>query len=107
MAPYNADAHAQRPLWEFLSEPLLAPAIDNQVCRMLLHGDPRLPVSDFAVSSDIESIATDAIEQLDTFGFVGILDSGRNLWQGLAQAVWCGAQAGQAESHRGIWRSDG
>lgn len=85
MAPYNADAHAQRPLWEFLSEPLLAPAIDNQVCRMLLHGDPRLPVSDFAVPSDIESIAADAIEQLDTFGFVGILDSGRNLWQGLAR----------------------
>ena len=85
MLPYDADAHAQRPLWEFLSEPLLAPSIDNQVCRLLLHGDPRLPVSDFAAVADIESIAADAIERLDTLGFVGILDSGRDLWRGLAR----------------------
>ncbi len=85
MAPYDADAHAQRPLWEFLSEPLLAPSIDNQVCRLLLHGDPRLPASDFAAPADIESIAADAIAQLDTLGFVGILDSGRDLWQGLTR----------------------
>ncbi len=85
MAPYDADAHAQRPLWEFLSEPLLAPSIDNQVCRLLLHGDPRLPASNFAAPADIESIAADAVEQLDTLGFVGILDSGRDLWQGLTR----------------------
>ncbi len=85
MLPYDADAHAQRPLWEFLSEPLLAPSIDNQVCRLLLHGDPRLPVSDFAAAADIESIAADAIERLDTLGFVGILDSGQDLWRGLAR----------------------
>ncbi len=85
MLPYDADAHAQRPLWEFLSEPLLAPSIDNQVCRLLLHGDPRLPVSDFAAAADIESIAADAIERLDTLGFVGILDSGGDLWRGLAR----------------------
>jgi hypothetical protein len=86
MAPYDADAYAQRPLWEFLSEPLLAPAIDNQVCRMLLYGDPRLPGSDFAAPSDVESIAADAIALLDTLGFVGILDSGQDLWEGLTRS---------------------
>jgi hypothetical protein len=85
MAPYDADAHAQRPLWEFLSESLLAPSIDNQVCRLLLHGDSRLPASEFAAPVEIESIAADAIEQLETLGFVGILDSGRDLWQGLTR----------------------
>jgi hypothetical protein len=35
--PYRAHEHARRPLAEFVKEPLLAPVIDNQVCRMLLH----------------------------------------------------------------------
>ncbi len=85
MSPYDADAQARRPLWEFLSEPLLAPSIDNQVCRLLLHGDPRLPVSDFVAAADVESIAADAIERLETLGFVGILDSGPDLWRGLTR----------------------
>ena len=83
LAPYRAYQHAQRPLSEFLFEPLLAPTIDNQVCRMLLHGDPRLPEADFAAQSDIESIASDAIERLDGLGFVGILELDGNIWQGL------------------------
>ena len=107
MLPYDADAHAQRPLWEFLSEPLLAPSIDNQVCRLLLHGDPRLPVSDFAAVADIESIAADAIERLDTLGFVGILDSGRDLWRGLARLFGVELTPARAESHRGTSLSDG
>lgn len=32
VAPYRATEHAQRPLSEFLSEPLLAPVVDNQIC---------------------------------------------------------------------------
>ena len=60
-APYSATEHAQRPLSVFLSEPRLAPAVDNQVCRMLLHGDPRLPESGFAAQSDVPVIAADAI----------------------------------------------
>jgi hypothetical protein len=84
-APYPAAEHAQRPLWEFLSEALLAPAIDNQVCRMLLYGDPRLPESGFAKQSDVEAIARDAIERLDTLGFVGVLELGGSVWQGLGR----------------------
>jgi hypothetical protein len=85
MAPYSAHEHAQRPLWEFLSEPLLAPIIDNQICRMLLYGDSRLPKSDFAEPSSMEAIAADASEQLDTLGFVGVVELGDSLWQGLTR----------------------
>jgi len=84
-APYSTTEYAQRPLWEFLSEPVLAPAIDNQVCRLLLYGDPRLPGSGFAAQSDVESIAADAIERLDALGFVGVLELGSYVWQGLAR----------------------
>jgi hypothetical protein len=84
-APYRAADYAQRPLWEFLSEPILAPAIDNQVCRMLLYGDPRLPESGFAAQADIEAIAADAIERLDTLGFVGVLELGGDIWHGFAR----------------------
>jgi len=84
-APYHTAGYARQPLWKFLSEPVLAPAIDNQVCRMLLYGDPRLPESSFAAQSDVESIAADAIERLDTLGFVGVLELGSNVWRGLAR----------------------
>ncbi len=84
-APYPAADHAQRPLWEFLSEPLLAPVIDNQVCRMLLYEDPRLPELGFAAPSDIEAITADAVERLDALGFVGVLELGDSVWQGLSR----------------------
>jgi hypothetical protein len=84
-APSRTPAHAMRPLWEFLSEPRLAPVIDNQVCRMLLYGDARLRESNFAASSDIESLAADAIERLDALGFVGILELGNLAWRGLGR----------------------
>jgi hypothetical protein len=83
--PYHASEHAQRPLSEFLSEPRLAPAVDNQVCRMLLHGDPRLPELGFAAQSDVEAIAKDAIDQLDALGFVGVLELDESAWRGVEQ----------------------
>ncbi len=46
-APHKTPEHAHRPLREFLAEPKLAPMIDNQVCRMLLHGDARLRAPGF------------------------------------------------------------
>jgi len=84
-APYRVTQHARRPLSAFLSEPRLAPAVDNQVCRMLLHGDPRLPESGFAVQSDIQAIAADAIALLDTLGFVGVMELGDSAWRGVAR----------------------
>lgn len=85
LSPYRAHEHALRPLSEFLTEPRLAPVVDNQVCRMLLHGDARLPESSFAAPSDIEAIAADAIERLDSLGFVGVLELGDSAWRGVAR----------------------
>ncbi len=83
--PYRVTGHARRPLSEFLSEPRLAPIVDNQVCRLLLYGDARLPESGFVARGDIESLAADAIEQLDALGFVGVLELSDGLWPGLAK----------------------
>jgi hypothetical protein len=82
---YRTAANARRPLAEFLSNCELASAIDNQVCRMLLAGDPRLPTSAFATKSDTEGIATDAIQRLADFGFVGILELGESAWRGVGE----------------------
>ncbi|HXA54732.1 MAG TPA: hypothetical protein VNV37_07640 [Solirubrobacteraceae bacterium] len=84
--PYEANLQAFRPLWEFLSEPSVAPVTDNQICRMLLYGDPRLPDSDFIAQADLHSIAADAIERLDSLGFVGVLELGDGAWDGLGQS---------------------
>jgi hypothetical protein len=84
-APSRAGDHALRPLAEFLSEPRLAPVIDNQLCRMLMAEDARLSERGFAARADIESIAWDASERLDALGFVGVLELGDDLWKGLAE----------------------
>ena len=85
MLPYRAQQFALMPLDRFMAEPRVAPAIDNQVCRMLLHGDPRIPCDDFISEADVDAIALDAIAQLDALGFVGVLELGDVAWQGLAR----------------------
>ena len=83
--PYRAAAHASRPLDQFLSEPLLAPSLDNVMCRMLLHGDPRIPALDFIGPRHIEELAADTVEWLDRLGFVGVLEHGQGTWDGLSR----------------------
>lgn len=85
LAPYRVTEHAFRPLQEFLSEPRLAAAIDNQMCRMLLHGDSRLPEAGFAALSDIDAIVGEAIKRLDGLGFVGMLELGDMAWEGVGR----------------------
>jgi hypothetical protein len=83
--PYAAVEHALRPLDEFLLEPRIARATDNQVCRLLLYGDPRIPDLDFIAPADAEAIADSAIERLDALGFVGIIEMSDAVWSGLAR----------------------
>ena len=83
--PYSLEEHALKPLDRFMAEPRVAAAVDNQVCRMLLGDDPRIPSDSFIAGHDIEAIASDAISQLDTLGFVGVLELGDTARQGLAQ----------------------
>jgi hypothetical protein len=77
--------HARRPLGEFLSEPSVAQATDNLLCRMLLEPDPRIPSSGFIPPGDLEALASDAAAKLDALGFVGVLELGDMVWQGLSR----------------------
>ena len=83
VAPYNLEEHSLQPLATFLSQETLAPATDNQICRMLLRDDQRIPSNSFIAKDDIDGVATDAIEWLNRLGFVGILELGSSAWQGL------------------------
>lgn len=74
-----------RPLDEFLVEPGIASATDNQLCRMILSGDDRIPDDGFIAEATVEEVAVSAVERLDRLGFVGILESGDDMWQGLSQ----------------------
>lgn len=78
---------ASRPLDEFLADPAIARATDNQVCRMVLSGDPRIPDDGFIANSDVEAIAAAAIEQLDRLGLVAILESGDSMWRDMSLAL--------------------
>ncbi|MBV9364046.1 MAG: hypothetical protein JOY89_07390 [Solirubrobacterales bacterium] len=82
--PYD---HALRALDEFLAEPQIAPAVDNAVCRILLsgNGDPRIPEFDFISPEHLASVAADAIDRLDQLGFVGVLEHGQGIWEGLSR----------------------
>lgn len=77
--PHKPHDHALRPLDEFLSEPLMAPAVDNVVCRMLLSGnhDRRIPPVDVISSKHVGNLASDGIHRLDQLGFVGVLNGDR------------------------------
>ena len=83
--PYKAHEYAFAPLARFMNEPRVAPVIDNQICRMLLHGDPRIPHDSFIAKRDIDALAHDAIAALDTLGFVGVLECEDDAWRGLTR----------------------
>jgi hypothetical protein len=83
--PYRPEVEALRPLDDYLSEPQIAPEVDNVVCRMLLYGDPQIPALDFIAPDDVESLASDAIAQLDQLGFVGVLERAQATWEGLSR----------------------
>lgn len=83
--PYKAHEYAFAPLARFMNEPRVAPVIDNQICRMLLRGDPRIPHDGFIAKRDIAALARDAIAALDTLGFVGALECEDDAWRGLTR----------------------
>jgi hypothetical protein len=83
-SPIKSFDHALRPLDEFLTEPLVAAATDNLVCRMLLGDDSRIPRVGFVADSDIDAVALDAIGALETLGYVGVLELGDSIWDGLS-----------------------
>lgn len=83
-AAYPLFDHALRPLDEYLTEPLVAAATDNLMCRMLLGDDPRIPELGFIAESNIDTVARDAMGKLETLGYVGVLELGDVMWEGLS-----------------------
>ncbi len=76
---------AAGPLDEFLHEPAIARATDNQVCRMVLGNDKRIPDDGFIAERDVATVAASTLAQLDQLGFVGILESGALMWRALSR----------------------
>ncbi len=83
--PYGREVmvRAWRSLEACLSDPVVARTTDNQICRLLLHGDPRMPDGEFVAAADAEGLAEAALDRLDRLGFVGLLELD-DIWSGLA-----------------------
>lgn len=83
--PYDAHTYARRPLNAFLAEPALAAAVDNQMCRLVLAGDPRIPRRGFIAAGDVEPLAHAVVDRLDGLGFVGLHELPDALWAELSR----------------------
>lgn len=82
--PYSVADSAERPLQEFLADPAIAPMIDQPLCRMLVFDRGGIPGDDFIPGSSASSVASAAIDRIETLGFVGILEFERHMWTGLS-----------------------
>jgi hypothetical protein len=76
--------YAWRPLDDFLGGSVAAGETDNLVCRMLIGDDDRIPLHGFIASDDAPGVASRAIEALDSLGFVGVLELGESMWNGIS-----------------------
>lgn len=65
---------AARSLEECLSAPCIAATTDNQVCRLVLHGDRRIPAGGFIDAGDAAALADATLERLASLGYVGLLE---------------------------------
>lgn len=94
--PYRPHYHALKSLDEFLLDPLMASAVDNVVCRILLHGDSRIPEDDFISAEEVGEVAEDAIAQLDRLGLVDVIELGQSMWERLSLFFRVRLESGRA-----------
>jgi hypothetical protein len=75
----NAEAFriAWRPLGEFLDHAMLAPNVDNTITRFLAWPHPALSRTEFIAESDDEAVLAAALDRLDTFGYVNLVENAR------------------------------
>jgi len=73
----NAEAFriAWRPLREYLDHAMLAPNIDNTITRFVAWPHPALTRTEFIVESDDDALLGAALERLDTFGYVNLVEN--------------------------------
>ena len=55
------------------------------MCRILLRGDPRIPLFDLIAPDHYGGLASEAIDRLDRLGFVGVLERGQATWDGFSR----------------------
>lgn len=84
-APYDVHVPAEQSLAGFLAEPRVARTTDNRVCRMVMHGDPRVRDGEFIHAADLEPLAEAAVERLERLGFVGLLEDRDAAWRGMGR----------------------
>jgi hypothetical protein len=66
---------ARKPLPEYLSQPQLAPHMDNHITRFLVWPHPALPEADFIDPGDDDELCAAALERLDRYSFVGCVEN--------------------------------
>ncbi|MDT4919019.1 MAG: hypothetical protein QOH89_3719 [Pseudonocardiales bacterium] len=73
----NAEAFriAWRPLREFLDHAMLAPNVDNTIARFLAWPHAALSRTEFIDESDDDDVFAAALERLDTFGYVNVVEN--------------------------------
>jgi hypothetical protein len=83
--PFDGITGSDGPLDGFLDSLTDGINGDNQITRMLLRGDPRVPKGNLIDAANIEALADAALARLDQLGFVGILETGAEVWDGLSR----------------------
>jgi hypothetical protein len=75
----NAEAFrvAWGPLGGYLQHAKIAPNIDNTITRFLAWPHPALSRTDFIAESDDEAVLSAALDRLDTFGYVNVVENPR------------------------------
>lgn len=87
--PYPGARYAQLRLSDYLSAPEIAHQADNLVTRLILGPHPLAPNDAHIQPGDISSVAAEAIERLDTMGYVDVLERGEAVHADLAE--WFGS----------------
>jgi hypothetical protein len=81
--PWDIFDHFRVSLEKFLADPSIAANVDNVLCRLLIDDDSLIPAEGFISPEDVEEVASLAVNQLETLGFVGTVELG-NVWHGLS-----------------------
>ncbi len=104
--PYDRVLSGRLPLDEFLADETLAAETDNQTCRLLLHGDARIPPYGFIPPAAAGPLAAAAYDALATLGLVEVLESGDRAWQEFGRFFGVDARPVEvnvtAERHAGV-----
>jgi hypothetical protein len=86
---YDASRHAVRLGWvDFIHDTSIAPQIDNVAARLVLGPHPLVPLDEFIPEAHVPEVTDLALEALDGFGFVDVIENAPACWRRLGD--WAG-----------------